>query len=137
MSERTKKLKTKVGWLTAISIALLFGPLAYYLIVAAATTLAAGTTVATVAKVSIFSSSLIIFGVLTIIAAARKAVFKSSIWVLVVAIYVLLDNVMWAVLIIGSCQIVDELIVSPLRAHYKQQLTINKEIDKRLIPKED
>lgn len=137
MSERTKKLKTKVGWLTALSIVLLFGPLAFYLGLAAYDMAVAGTTVATVAKVSIFSSSVIIFGILTLIAAVRKSVFKSSIWVLMVAIYLILDNVMWAVLIIGSCQIVDELIVSPLRAHFKQQLTINKEIDKRFPAKEE
>lgn len=137
MSERTKKLKTKVGWLTALSIILLFGPLAFYLGLAAYDMAIAGTTVATVAKVSIFSSSVIIFGILTLIAAVRKVVFKSSIWVLMVAIYLLLDHVMWAVLIIGSCQIIDELIVSPLKAHFKQQLTINKEIDKRFPAKEE
>ena len=132
MSERTKQLKNKVVILTLISIALLFGPLAYYLGLAAFETIMAGTTVQTVARVSLFSTSLIIFGILTIVAACRKVVFKSSIWVLVVAIYLLLDSVMWAVIIIGVCQILDELVVSPLRAHYKEQLTINKEIDKRM-----
>lgn len=131
-SPQTKKLKNKVGWLTFISILLLFGPLAYYLILSVIAMAAAGTTTAIVAKVSIFSSSVVIFGLLTIISAARKVVFKSSIWIMVLAFYILLDNIMWAVLIIGACQILDELIISPLLRHYKELLKINKEIDKRL-----
>lgn len=131
MSEQTKKIRNKCRWLTFISILLLFGPLTYYLGLAAFNMAIAGTTVETVAKVSIFSSSVIIFGILTIVSLARKMVFKSSLWVLVVAIYLLLDSIMYAVIIIGACQIIDELIISPLRTHYKQQLIINKEIDKR------
>lgn len=130
-SEITKKYKRIRNWLVIISLLLLFGPIGYYLIEAALAVIAAGTTTAVIAKVSIFSSSVIIFGILTIIAAARKVVFKSAIWVLVVAIYLLLDYVMWAVVIIGICQILDELIFAPLINYYNDLIKINKEIDKR------
>ena len=132
MSQQTKSLKKKVFWLTLVSIVLLFAPLAYYLVLSVIAMAGAGTTTAVVAKVSIFSSSVVIFGILTIIATARKVVFKSSIWVMTLAFYLLLDNIMWAVLVIGSCQIIDELIITPLIHHYKQLLVINKEMDKRL-----
>lgn len=131
MSERTRKLKNKVIILTLLSIALLFGPLVYYFAEAAIATFLGGTTTATVANVSIFSTSVIIFGILTIIAAVRKCVFKSSMWVLLIGLYLLLDNILYAVVVIGVCQILDELVVSPLRKHYKQKLVINQEIDKR------
>lgn len=130
-SQTTKKYKRIRNWLFAISLILLFGPVGFYLVQAAMATIAAGTTTATIAKVSIFSSSVIIFGILTIIAAARKIVFKSSVWVLVIAIYLLLDYAMWAVVVIGVCQILDELVFSPLVKYYNSLIRINKEIDKR------
>lgn len=130
-SQTTKKYKRIRNWLFAISLLLLFGPVGFYLVQAAMATIAAGTTTATIAKVSIFSSSVIIFGILTIIAAARKIVFKSSVWVLVIAIYLLLDYAMWAVVVIGVCQILDELVFSPLVKYYNSLIRINKEIDKR------
>lgn len=130
-SQTTKKYKRARNWLFAISLLLLFGPVGFYLVQAAMATIAAGTTTATIAKVSIFSSSVIIFGILTIIAAARKIVFKSSVWVLVIAIYLLLDYAMWAVVVIGVCQILDELVFSPLVKYYNSLIRINKEIDKR------
>lgn len=131
LSEESKKLRAKVWLLRVISFLLLFGPLMFYFGQAAWVSFIAGTTTATVAKVSIFSTSLILFGILTIIAAARKVVFKSSLWVLVVAIYLLLDSVMYAVVIIGACQIIDELAIQPLLNHFKDRLKINKEIDRR------
>ena len=131
LSEQTKKYKKIKNWLTFFSLILLFGPILYYLTCAAVATALAGSTTVMVAKVSIFSSSVIIFGILTIVAAVRRTVFKSSIWVLVIALYLLLDYMMWAVVIVGTCQIIDELIFSPLIAHYKNLITINKEIDKR------
>lgn len=131
MSDITKKYRKIVIFLTIASVLLLFGPMTYYLGAAAVNMAAAGTTTATVAQVSLFSSSLIITGILTLIGLIRKVTFKSSIWVLLIAIYTILGNVMWAVILIGGCQIFDELLISPLLNKYRNLLTINKEIDKR------
>lgn len=131
MNPITKKYKNLRNNLSFMSLMLVFGPFIYYLIEAAINTMQAGTVEQVVAKVSIFSTSVILFGILTIVGLAKKVVFKSSIWILVVAIYLLLDYALYAVVIIGSCQIIDELIVSPLAKHYGQLYTINKEIDKR------
>lgn len=131
LSEQTKKYKKIRNWLFLASLLLLFGPVIYFLCEAAVLTLAGGTTVETVAKVSIFSSSLLIFGILTIISVARKVVFKSSLWILVIAIYLILDYALYAVIVIGITQILDELVVSPLIKHYQNLIVINKEIDKR------
>lgn len=133
MSDITKKYKKTLHWLTFISVLLLFGPMTYFLGAAAVDMALAGTTAATVAKVSLFSSSLIITGILTIIGVIRKYTFRSSIWVLLIAIYLLLDNIMWAVLLIGACQILDEIVIQPLIKKYANLLTINKEIDKRTL----
>lgn len=131
MSDITRKYKKALIILNIISVLLLFGPMVYYLAAAAVSMAVAGTTTATVAKVSLFSSALITTGILTLIGVARKYTFRSSIWLLLIAIYVILNEVMWAIIIIGSCQIIDELLISPLITKYKNLYTINKEIDKR------
>lgn len=132
-SEATKGYKKKKGWLTALSWLLLLGPLVAALIVSGIGMAAAGTiTVSeTIFKVSIFSSSVIIFGILTIIGLARKVVFKSSIWVIVIALYFLLDYALPFIIAFGICQIIDELMVAPGIEYYKQKILINKEIDRR------
>lgn len=131
MSDITRKYKKALIWLHIFSVALLFGPMLYYLGAAGVAMMAAGTTTATVAKVSLFSSALITTGILTLIGIMRKYTFRSSIWLLLIAIYVILGEVMWAVVLIGSCQLLDELFISPLIKKYTNLYTINKEIDKR------
>lgn len=129
--DNTKKTKRIYIILTIISFLLLFGPILVALGIAVYHSFIAGVATISIAKVSIFSTSVIIFGMLTIISIARKMVFKSSVWVLVVALHLLLTNIAWMVVTIGVCQIVDELIITPLRKYYKQRWVINKEMDKR------
>lgn len=131
MSETTRSYIKKKHWLQAISAILLFGPLLVALGFAGYDMAMAGTVAETVFQVSIFSSSVIIFGLLTIIGLARKTVFKSGIWVIVFALYLLLDYALPFIVVFGVCQIIDELIISPGIEHYKDKILINEEIDRR------
>ena len=50
-------------------------------------------------------------------------------WVLLLGIYLALDNVMPYLIAIAICTIVDEFIISPIYRSTKNKYTINKEID--------
>ena len=56
---------------------------------------------------------------------------RSTIWILLLGIYICLDNIMPVLLTIAIGTITDELILTPLHKKYKQLAIINSEIDKR------
>ena len=89
----------------------------------------AGTAVAS--KIAL-SSTVLIVVILSIVAAANKIAMRSRLWILLIGLFICLDSVIVIVLTIGICQILDELIFTPLKNYYKTKYTINKEIDKRL-----
>ena len=69
---------------------------------------------------------------MTVISIANKIVLKSRIWILMLGIYICLDTVLTPLIIIAVCQIVDELLITPLKKNFKSKKIINKEMDKRL-----
>lgn len=89
------------------------------------------TNTAVVSKVALSSTVLIVL-ILSIIAMANKIAMRSRLWILLIGLFICLDSIIVIVFTIGSCQILDELIFTPLKNHYKTKYTINKEIDKRL-----
>ena len=70
---------------------------------------------------------------LTIINAIAKYSIRSTMWVMLIGIYIALDNVMPYLIAIAICTIIDEFIISPLHKKYKNLYTINKEIDARKV----
>lgn len=57
---------------------------------------------------------------------------RSTIWIVVLGIYVAVDNILPLLLCVAIGTIVDEFILTPLAKHYKSKASINKEIDKRI-----
>ena len=57
---------------------------------------------------------------------------RSTIWIVVLGIYVAVDNILPLLLCVAIGTIVDEFILTPLAKHYKSKASINKEIDKRM-----
>lgn len=57
---------------------------------------------------------------------------RSTIWILLIGIYICLDNIVPLLIIISICTILDEFIVEPLKKSFKNSYLINKEIDKRV-----
>ena len=77
------------------------------------------------------SLTVFVVAILTVVAFVNKVAMRSRLWIMLLGLYFSLDYILTPLLIIAICQIVDELVVAPLKKHFKTKLTISKEIDKR------
>lgn len=121
----TKKYKRLHAFLLIISLILNLFPICFY------TVKAFIESSATVHKVALCSTIFIAL-ILTTISLLTKVSLRSTLWVLVIGLYFCLDNVMDMILFIAIFQVVDEMIITPIRKNIKQKLTIHKELDKRI-----
>lgn len=122
----TKKLRIKKNILTTLSVLLNVGPLIYFTVLALISGSAAYTKVA-------LCTSLLVVAILTAISWLNKIAFRSKLWIFLIGIYACLQFAFLPIIIIGSCQVIDQLIIGPLKAYYKQKYIINREIDARGI----
>ena len=121
----TKKLKRKYIIATILSFLLNVCPLLVFTIIA----FISGTAI--VHKVTL-SMTLLIVLIFTAITFFNKTVIRSKLWILLIGLWLCLDNILTPLIVFATCQIIDELIVTPIKNHYKNSYKINKEIDKRL-----
>lgn len=123
LNERTKKAKNKYIFFKTLSICLTFLPLVVYVIMAF------------VNGVPLEKFTMGCMVTLALIFVAMNIIFKynirSTIWVLILGIYLCLDNITPLLIIMAVSTILDEFVISKLAAKYKNQFVINKEIDKR------
>ena len=124
-SKTTKKYARLSLVFGILSVLLLLGPVGFYIIAGLTT---ATLTIQKVALVSTVAVSLL----LTMLCAINKVVFRSKIWLVVLALFFVIDNFLVMIMIFGITQCLDELIVSPLARHYRTKASINAEIDKRM-----
>lgn len=124
-SERTIKFRRLTALFTIVSLLLNIAPLAFYTIKAL---IDADLTHEKVA----LSMTVFIVLIMTVVSIANKIVLKSRIWIIMLGIYICLDTVLTPLIIIAVCQIVDELLITPLKKNFKSKKIINKEMDKRL-----
>ena len=124
----TEKYKRLALLFTCLSILLVVGPFLYYVITALVGT-------ALVAEKVALASTLVIVGIMTVVSMANKTVMKSRLWILLIGLYVCLDNIMTPLIIVAVCQVLDELIAAPLAKYYRGKLTISKTMDERFGPK--
>lgn len=85
---------------------------------------------ATVEKVAL-TSTLFVVLVMTLVALVNKKAMRSRLWILLIGLYVCLDNILTPLLMISICQIIDEVVVSPLAKVFRVKKTIHRELDKR------
>ena len=71
----------------------------------------------------------IVLGALNILFKKR---LRSVVWLLILGIYVAIDNILPLLIMIGICTIVDEFILTPLYKKFTTDKNTNKQIDKRL-----
>lgn len=123
LNERTKKAKSKYILFKTLSMCLIFMPLLVYVILAFIEgepmekfTMGCMVTVA------------LVFVMLNVI---MKYNIRSTVWVLILGIYLCLDNITPLLIIMAVSTILDEFVVSKLANKYKGQFIINKEIDRR------
>lgn len=123
MSQTTKSLKTKTYLFHALSWILTFLPILIWLGIALAKSNDLTKTTLAI--------TVLIAGLLSFVNLLLKYSIRSTIWILLIGIYVALKNITPLLIIIAVCTIIDEFIVHPLYKHYKERYHINKEIDKR------
>lgn len=70
--------------------------------------------------------------ILVAINAMFKLHIRSVLWILVLGIYVCLDNIQTMLLVMAITTILDEFVAVPLRNKFKKKYEINREIDKRI-----
>lgn len=124
-SNITKKYGCLSIIFTIISFLLLLGPAGFYIIAGLTT---ATLTIQKVAIVSTVAVSLL----LTLLCAINKWVFRSKIWLIILALFFVIEDFLLMILIFGTTQIIDELVITPLARHFRNKTSINKEIDRRL-----
>ena len=69
---------------------------------------------------------------LAIVAVWRKIHLKSTLYILMIGLWIALDNLLPFIITIMICTMLDELIFSPLYHRWKEDYYTNKQIDKRL-----
>ena len=127
MSKRTKSFKIKAIIFTALSIILSIGPLVAYSILAFKSH--AGNTE------KCLLLSFISFGViLSVVCLINKYTPRCRIWLILIGLYICLENILGCILVIAITQILDEIVICPLAKSFRSKYRINKEIDKRGIP---
>lgn len=124
MTDTTKKYKRTNKSLSFFSILLNCTPILSYTIVAFAN--------GSIKQVTALGLALTVAIMFTIINLVFKHHIRSTIWILLLGIYVCLKNITPLLILIAGCTMIDEFAINPLRKKYKQLYTINKEIDKRL-----
>ena len=76
--------------------------------------------------------TVLITGIISVFCILNKVVMKSKIWIVLLALFFVLENFLPVLLTIAICQIIDEIIFTPLYNHAKSIYTTNKEIDRRM-----
>lgn len=121
MREKTKNLRAGKILLQAISIALCYVPLLVAIVTGFTYNDGAG-------KVTM-SICCVFALLLTVINVISKYSVRSTMWIILIGIYTVLDDVMPYLIAIAICTVVDEFLISPIYRSVKNRYTINKEID--------
>lgn len=121
----TKKYSRLSKLFAFLSFLLMVGPLASF-------TISAFITSTVITEKVMLTMTLFIVLIMSLVAWFNKITLRSRVWVIIIGLYFILDSFIAPLLIIGSCQIVDEWFISPIHKHYKNLYIINKEIDKRI-----
>ena len=125
MAKITKDYKTKWMICRFLSILMTIGPLAYFFVKAYIDGEVGVTQKMTLGICTVVCAILIIINITV------KKSLRSPIYIIIIGIYVCLDNLMLLFIVMAATTILDEFIFSPLASKFKNQYTINKEIDKR------
>ena len=123
MSEETKKYKKKRNIFRLISLLLSVLPILVYTVMA----LVQGTPMQKIGM----CTCLFICLLFVIINMLFKHRIRCTIWVLLIGIYVAIDNIVPLIILMATTTALDEFVFEPLAKNFANKYTINKEIDKR------
>ena len=129
VSDRTKQCRTLKNVFGVLHLLCLFGPLLYFIPYGYVT----GETVEKICM----SFTIILSVVLAVISilvsvTARAGLHRCIMWVLIAGVLFCLKEIQVFIWIMAVTSILDELIFTKVRDHYKAALISNKEIDRRV-----
>lgn len=125
MSDITRKYSRLTALFMTIHIVLNIGPLATYSIMALIKS------DLTHEKITLCSTVFVVI-IMTAFAAVNKIALRSRIWVILIGIYICLNDIITPLIVIASTQLADELLIHPLYTLFKRNKEINKQIDRRI-----
>lgn len=124
-SKTTKKTRSILWILRSIDLAILVLPLLVYVIIALIGGGAVKEKVAVVGTVLI-ALILVAFNIIT------KKHLRSPLWIVILGLYVAINNLLPLIGMIAVSTIIDEFALSPLIEKYKVRLESHKAIDQRI-----
>lgn len=124
ISETTKKYRRLAIFILAIQIIVLLAPITTYAVQA----FIVGNTVEKLALGGLATASII----LCCLNLLMKMKLRSPIWLCLLGIFFILENILPLIILLAVGTIADELLLTPLYKRFKNQAQINAEIDKRM-----
>lgn len=79
-----------------------------------------------------FFSIFLIGLVLSVIAVAKNKLSRSSLWIILIAMYLVLDYILAPLVVIAACQILDEIICVPITDRLKEKYHNGKDVEEYL-----
>lgn len=124
-SKLTKKYSRLAVLFTILSILSLLGPLCYYLI--------AGFLSDTllIQKVALGGTAITAL-IITLVCLYNRYVFRSKIWLLIIGLFLVIDNLLPMIIVFAVTQVLDELVLSPLARRYRNKADKCKDTDRQL-----
>lgn len=119
----TKKYKIKLNICRLLSFTLTVLPVVIYTIM--------GFMYGTIGEKVSLGICVILALIFVLINIMFKYHIRSTLWVLLIGIYVCIDNIIPLLIIMAATTIIDEFVLVPLINKYKNKYIINKEIDLR------
>ena len=123
-SDYSKNLRAKVICLRVIDYLLLFFPIIFYFVVAL---FQDGLIIKKITLISTFAIALI----LTLFNIVAKKHLRSVIWIMIIGIYVCIDNILPLILFIAVTSILDEFLFTPLITRYHTKYLASITYDER------
>lgn len=123
MKNITKKYKAGYIIFSILSVFILLAPLLVYTFIGLAT--------AEVVDKLVLSLTVVTAVILTLLSLVTKHASRSAIFVVLLGLTVALNSIQECLVLIAIANILDELILTPLKVSFKNKYQINKEIDKR------
>ena len=124
MSDVTKSYKIKALIFQCLSILVLAAPIIYYTIL--------GFINGETTEKFTLGITFVIAAIMLAINIIFKYHLRSTLWIVVLGIYICLDNIQALLIMVAVGTILDEFLLTPLHKSYKSKANINREIDKRL-----
>lgn len=119
----TKKYKNKLNFIRLLSFILTVLPVILYAILGFY-----NGSIGEKVSLGICTLLAIIFVIINVM---FKYHIRSTLWIMLIGIYICIDNIIPLLIIMSASTIIDEFVLVPLIKKYKEKYIINKEIDLR------